>query len=82
MLEDLDSEVGRVLKALEEQDLTENTLVVFVSDNGGFAKAAHMGPLKGCKKHHSGGRDSGSTYYEMAGENRTWHYQHSSMYHL
>ena len=49
MLEDLDSEVGRVLKALEEQDLSNDTLVVFVSDNGGFAKAAHMGPLKGAK---------------------------------
>ncbi|MEK9984015.1 MAG: sulfatase-like hydrolase/transferase, partial [Opitutae bacterium] len=49
MLEDLDSEVGRVLKVLEEQDLTNETLVVFVSDNGGFAKAAHMGPLKGAK---------------------------------
>ena len=78
MLEDLDSEVGRVLKVLEEQDLTNETLVVFVSDNGGFAKAAHRA-LSKVQKHHSGGPDSGSTYYEMAGENRT-HYQHSSMY--
>ena len=49
MLEDLDTEVGRVLKTLEEQNLANDTLVVFVSDNGGFAKASHMGPFKGAK---------------------------------
>ena len=49
MLEDLDSEVGRLLKALEENNLAKDTLVIFVSDNGGFAKAAHMGPLRGAK---------------------------------
>lgn len=49
MLEDLDSEVGRLLAALNEQGLADNTLVVFVSDNGGFAGAAHMGPLRGAK---------------------------------
>jgi len=49
MLEDLDSEVGRLLKALEENNLAKDTLVIFVSDNGGFAKAANMGPLRGAK---------------------------------
>ena len=49
MLEDLDTEVGRVLAALKEQNLDRNTLVIFVSDNGGFAPAAHMGPLRGAK---------------------------------
>ena len=49
MLEDLDHEVGRVLAALDKHKLTENTLVIFVSDNGGFAGAANMGPLKGAK---------------------------------
>ncbi len=49
MLEDLDSEVGRVLAALKERNLMKDTIVIFVSDNGGFAKAAHMGPLKGAK---------------------------------
>ena len=49
MLEDLDTEVGRVLAALKEQNLDRNTLVIFVSDNGGFATAAHMGPLRGAK---------------------------------
>ena len=49
MLEDLDHEVGRILNTLEEQRIAKDTLVVFVSDNGGFADAANMGPLKGAK---------------------------------
>ncbi|MDE0739674.1 MAG: sulfatase-like hydrolase/transferase [Planctomycetota bacterium] len=49
MLEDLDREVGRVLAALQKHKLEKNTLVVFVSDNGGFARAANMGPLSGAK---------------------------------
>ena len=49
MLEDLDREVGRLLSALETNKLTDNTLVVFVSDNGGFSGAANMGHLNGAK---------------------------------
>ncbi|MDE2681876.1 MAG: sulfatase-like hydrolase/transferase [Verrucomicrobiota bacterium] len=49
MLEDLDSEVGRVLAALKKHGLEKNTLVIFVSDNGGFAGAANMGLLNGAK---------------------------------
>lgn len=35
MMESLDSAVGRVLAALEENKLAENTIVIFTSDNGG-----------------------------------------------
>jgi arylsulfatase A len=49
MIEDLDTEVGRILSALNRQGIAEQTLVVFVSDNGGFAGAAHMGRLRGAK---------------------------------
>lgn len=49
MLEDLDREVGRLLATLDQRGLAKDTLVVFVSDNGGFAGAAHMGPLRGAK---------------------------------
>jgi len=49
MLEDLDSEVGRLLNALEERNLSRNTLVIFVSDNGGLSSAGNMGPLRGAK---------------------------------
>ena len=49
MLEDLDSEVGRLLAVLDKHKLTNNTLVIFVSDNGGFSGAANMGPFSGAK---------------------------------
>lgn len=49
MLQDLDSEVGRLLAAIDEAELARDTIVVFVSDNGGYARAAHMGPLRGAK---------------------------------
>lgn len=56
MLQDLDSEVGRLLAAIDETGQSENTVVVFASDNGGFAGAAHMGKLRGAKgTTHEGG---------------------------
>lgn len=38
MLDDLDREVGRILDTLNELKLTENTYVIFTSDNGGTAR--------------------------------------------
>lgn len=35
MVESLDKNVGRIMQALSENDLDENTLVLFFSDNGG-----------------------------------------------
>lgn len=49
MLENLDDEVGRLLAALDAKGIADNTIVIFASDNGGFAKAGHMGPLSGSK---------------------------------
>ncbi len=37
MVENLDTNIGRLLGALDEAGLTEDTLVVFTSDNGGLA---------------------------------------------
>ncbi|NNJ24384.1 sulfatase [Alienimonas chondri] len=45
----LDHQVGRLLTALEESGLTENTLVVFFSDNGGDPRFARHAPLRGHK---------------------------------
>jgi len=39
MIENLDASFGRVLKKLDELGLSENTLVVFFSDNGGVGSA-------------------------------------------
>lgn len=49
MLETLDTNVGRLLRALEQTGQAANTLVIFTSDNGGFGGATHMQPLRGAK---------------------------------
>ena len=36
MIEDLDTSVGRILEKLEEHKLTDNTIIIFTSDNGGL----------------------------------------------
>lgn len=47
----LDVNVGKIMKALQEEGLAENTLVVFLSDNGGPAdsNASINAPLNGQK---------------------------------
>jgi arylsulfatase A-like enzyme len=42
LIESLDVAVGRVMKALEDQGLAKNTVVIFASDNGGV----HISELK------------------------------------
>lgn len=49
MIESVDQSVGRVLDALDRNDLARNTVVVFFSDNGGYANATSMHPLRGSK---------------------------------
>lgn len=39
MIYNLDWNIGRLLKALEEENILEDTLVIFTSDNGGLATA-------------------------------------------
>ncbi len=48
VVEEVDDSVGRVLGTLRALDLTEKTLVIFTSDNGG-ATGMSMGPLRGGK---------------------------------
>ncbi len=44
MVKSLDESVGSIMKALEESGLEDNTLVVFMSDNGGIdTKVVHRG---------------------------------------
>ena len=56
MIESSDDAVGAVLKALDDNGLTANTLVIFTSDNGGLATregantpATYNGPLRAGK---------------------------------
>jgi arylsulfatase A-like enzyme len=42
MIDRLDQNIGRVLKALEESGRSENTLIMFVSDNGASAEMVHI----------------------------------------
>ena len=37
MMENLDSNIGKVLQALEDQGIADNTIVCFTSDNGGLS---------------------------------------------
>ena len=49
MVEGLDAEVGRLLDALEDRGLHENTVVVFTSDNGGYGPVTNHDVLRGFK---------------------------------
>lgn len=54
MIQAVDDGIGKIRKALDELVLTEKTIVIFFSDNGGYGPATDMAPLKGYK----------GTYYE------------------
>ncbi len=54
MIESVDQGVGKIMDALKEMSLAENTVIIFSSDNGGYGPATTMHPLKGYK----------GTYYE------------------
>ena len=52
MVIDLDTQVGRIVNALDACGIRDNTLLVFCSDNGGIAKpglGGDNGPLRGRK---------------------------------
>lgn len=50
-VEHLDDGIGRVMKALEELNLNENTIIIFSSDNGGHLHSgASNGNLRGGKQ--------------------------------
>ncbi len=49
MVEGMDKYLGRVFDALDEHGLTDNTVVVFTSDNGGHGGLTDQHPLRGTK---------------------------------
>src|SRR5258706_4084889 len=48
MMQSLDSNIGRVLQALDVHGLSANTIVVFTSDNGG-ERVSNIWPFTGMK---------------------------------
>lgn len=51
MIEAMDLAIGRLLEALDEMNLADDTLVIFTSDNGGFAGVSDCRPLRESKGH-------------------------------
>ena len=54
MIDRLDKDVGRIVELVEELGLTDNTMIIFTSDNGGHFDVAEFlntsGPLRGFKR--------------------------------
>ena len=69
MIDCMDQGIGRVLQALEDKGIRDNTLIVFTSDNGGvFAREqfAHNTPLRHGRESVSPG-ERGSRRFEEGG---------------
>jgi len=49
MIDSVDQGIGRMMGKLDELKLTDNTVVFFFSDNGGYAGATSNQPLRGFK---------------------------------
>ncbi|HAW98671.1 MAG TPA: sulfatase, partial [Opitutae bacterium] len=49
MVESVDDAVGKVMDAVRELGMEKDTLVLFTSDNGGFARATNHAPLRANK---------------------------------
>ena len=49
MTYEMDQGIGQIIRDLEEKDLLENTLIWFLSDNGGMRKTSDNRPLRGSK---------------------------------
>jgi len=48
MVDSMDQQIGRIIRALEKKNVKENTLIFFSSDNGGAAQSVNY-PLKAGK---------------------------------
>lgn len=68
----LDWTVGEIMKALNKHQLTENTLVVFCSDNGPVLDDGYKdGAIEKLGKHQPAGRYKGGKYSVYEGGTRT-----------
>ncbi|MEZ4700010.1 MAG: arylsulfatase [Rhodothermales bacterium] len=51
MVENVDDNLGRLLDTLDQLELSRNTIVVFLTDNGPNGCDRYNGDMKGCKGH-------------------------------
>ncbi len=51
MVENIDDNIGRLLDALDANGIAQNTIVVFLTDNGPNGCDRYNGDMKGCKGH-------------------------------
>ncbi len=64
LLEEVDQSVGRILKALDDLQLEDNTLVVVTSDNGGLVRRYNAGPADPIVTSNAPLRDEKGSLYE------------------
>ncbi len=56
MIESLDKNIGKILNTIEELNLSEKTLIIFTSDNGGIRAISNQFPLRAGKgSYYEGG---------------------------
>jgi arylsulfatase A-like enzyme len=56
MIESMDENVGKLLNSLDELKISDNTMVIFLSDNGGLASVSSQFPLRAGKgSYYEGG---------------------------
>ena len=56
MVSSVDENIGKILKAIDELKITENTLIIFTSDNGGIRAISNQNPLRAGKgSYYEGG---------------------------
>lgn len=56
MVENVDTNIGRILKSLDTFNLTRKTLIIFTSDNGGIRAISSQNPLRAGKgSYYEGG---------------------------
>ena len=56
MIRSLDENIGKVLSKIEELNLSEETLIIFTSDNGGIRSISNQNPLRAGKgSYYEGG---------------------------
>ncbi|MCD8533491.1 MAG: sulfatase-like hydrolase/transferase [Verrucomicrobia bacterium] len=71
MMEALDDSVGLVLQAVQDSGLSDNTIIIFTSDNGGVSSgdgfATSCLPLRGGKGRQWEGGDSTAILHFLAG---------------